>query len=182
MALFSFTQIQAQFCPPTGFATTSTLYFIYDPGTSACIDRPTSVTVESSTFTQSSCSDELSVYQLSTGSPLADPNNIAVDFGFSICEYSGGTLSAEEFELIFKSSLKVYPNPITRGNNLNIELGINTSVEVTLYNVTGKKMLSTEKSDLNKVAVDISNLEEGIYIAQIITDIATITRKVIIMN
>ena len=182
LALFSFTQIQAQFCPPTGYATDSNLYFIYDAGTSACVDRPTTVTVESSTFTQTSCQDQFSVYALTSGPALADPDNIAVDFGFSVCEYSGGNLSAEEFEMIFKTLLKVYPNPVKSGDNLNIELGVNTSVKVVLYNVTGKRMLSTAKSDLNKVSVDVSNLENGIYVAQIITDMATITRKVIIMN
>ena len=182
LALFSFTQIQAQFCPPTGYATASNLYFIYDAGTSDCVNRPTTVSVGSSVFTQTSCQDQLSVYALSSGSPLADPSNIDVDFGFSICEYSDGTLSAEEFEMIFKSMLRVYPNPVSHGENLNIELGINTSVKVEIYNVTGKKMLSTEKSNLNSVAVNVSNLENGIYIAQIITDLTTITRKVIIMN
>ncbi|MDO6598085.1 T9SS type A sorting domain-containing protein [Oceanihabitans sp. 2_MG-2023] len=182
LALFSFTQIHAQFCPPTGYATPSNLYFIYEAGSSNCVDRPTTVTVESSTFTQTSCQDQLSVYELSSGSSLADTENIAVDFGFSICEYSGGTLSAEEFELIFKSMLKVYPNPVTRGDNLHIEIGVNTSVKVEVYNVTGKKMLSTNKSHLNQLSVDVSNLENGIYIAQIVTDLATITRKIIIMN
>lgn len=182
LALFSFTQIQAQFCPPTGFATASNLYFIYDAGTSDCMGRPATVSIGASIFTQTSCGDELSVYTLTTGSPLADPSSIAVDFGFSICEYSDGTLSAEEFEMIFKTMLKVYPNPVSRGNNLNIELGINTSVKVEIYNITGKKMLSTEKSNLKSVAVNVSNLENGIYIAQIITDLTTITRKVIIMN
>lgn len=182
LALFSFTQIQAQFCPPTGYATPSNLYFIYDAGTSDCGDRPTTVSIGTSVFTQTSCQDQLSVYALSSGSPLADTSSIAVDFGFSICEYSDGTLSAEEFEMIFKTMLKVYPNPVTRGNNLNIELGLNTSVKVEIYNVTGKRMLSTRKSDLNSVTMDVSNLENGIYIAQIVTDLATITRKVVIMN
>ena len=182
IALFSFTQIQAQFCPPTGFATASNLYFIYDTGTSNCADRPTTVSVGASVFTQTSCGDELSVYELTSGAPIADTSSISVDFGFSICEYSGGTLSAEEFEKIFKTMIKVYPNPVTRGDNLNIELGVKTSVKIEIYNVTGKKMLSTDKSNLNSVSVDVSNLESGIYIAQIITDVTTITRKVIIMN
>ncbi|MFD2824241.1 T9SS type A sorting domain-containing protein [Lacinutrix iliipiscaria] len=182
LALFSLNQAFAQFCPPTGFATPSELFFIYDAGTSLCVDRPTTVTVEGSTFTQTSCSDELSVYDLTSGSPLSDPNNIAVDFGFSICEYSGGTLSTEQFEMIFKNMLKVYPNPITQGNDLNIKLGINTSVKVSVYSVTGKQMLTTDNTNLNSLTVDISSLENGIYIAQIITDLATITRKVIVMK
>ncbi len=182
LALFSFTQIQAQFCPPTGFATDSNLYFIYDAGTSACVDRPTTVSIGASVYTQTSCGDELSVYGLTSGSALTDTSSFAADFGFSICEYTGGNLSAEEFEMIFKTLLKVYPNPVKSGDNLNIELGVNTSVKVEIYNVTGKRMLSTGKSDLSSVSVDVSNLENGIYIAQIITDMATITRKVIIMN
>lgn len=183
LALFSFTQIQAQFCPPTGYIQDSDLYFIYDAGTSNCADRPTTVSVGSSVFTQYICEDQLSIYELTSGAPLAETTNVAVDFGFSICEYANnGTLSAEDFDMLFKSLVKVYPNPVTTDSNLNINLGINTSVKVELYNVTGKKMLSTATSNLNTVSVDVSHLENGIYIAQIITDLATITRKVIVLH
>ena len=183
MALFGINQTFAQFCPPNGFADNEDqLFFIYDTGTSLCGDRPTTVIVEGSTFTQSFCNDTLSIYLLSSGPSLTDTVNISVDFGFSICEYFGGTLSAEEFEMIFKAMLKVYPNPITQGNNLNIKLGVNTSVKVSIYSVTGKQMLTTATDNLSNLAVDISSLENGIYIAQIVTDLATITRKVIVMK
>ncbi|MBU2940685.1 T9SS type A sorting domain-containing protein [Lacinutrix sp. C3R15] len=183
LALFSITQIQAQFCPPTGYIENSELYFIYNAGTSNCQDRPTTVSVGASIFTQTVCEDQLSIYELTSGPALTETTNVAVDFGFSVCEYENNvTLSAEDFDILFKSLVKVYPNPVTKGNNLNIKLGINTSVKVELYNVTGKKMLSTVASNLNTVSVNISHLENGIYIAQIITDLATITRKVIVLH
>lgn len=185
IALFSINLVQAQFCPPTGFADSSdNLFFIYDTGTSLCVERPNTVTVEGSTFTQIFCDDTLTIYNLTSGPSLADINNIAVDFGVpvGICEYSGGTLSADQIEMIFKAMLKVYPNPITEGNVLNINLGLNTSVKVNVYSVTGKQMLTTDTANLESMTIDISSLENGIYIAQIVTDLATITRKVIVMK
>lgn len=183
LALFGFNQAFAQDCPPTGFADNADqLFFIYDPGVSLCGDRPNTVTVEGSVFTQSFCNDTLTIYLLSSGTSLVDTINISADFGFSICEYSGGTLSAEEFEMIFKAMLKVYPNPITQGNELNIKLGVSASVKVSIYSVTGKQVLTASTNNLNNLTVDISSLENGIYIAKIATDLATITRKVIVMK
>ena len=181
-AFLGINQIQAQFCPPNAFATETKLIVVYDPGTLPCSQRPPTVTVESIVFTLISCSDEITVYNITPGSTLADPNNITVDFGDIICDYTGGSLSAAEFEKMFRSMLKVYPNPVSKGNSLNVELGINTNVKVKIYSVTGKEMLSTKAADLSKVSVDVSNLANGIYIAQIITDFGTINRKVIISN
>ena len=182
MALFSINLVQAQ-CPPTGFAQPDTLYFIYDPATVDCSIRPLAVVAEGITFNRTTCTDELSIY-VTSGANLTDTDNLSVDFGVptGICEYSGGTLSAEEFEMIFKSMIKVYPNPITQGDNLNIKLGLNTSVKVSIYSVTGKQILATDTTNLDNLTVDISSLENGIYIAQIVTDLATITRKVIVMK
>jgi len=183
LALFSFNQSFAQECPPTGFADNADqLFFVYSPGTSNCVDRPNTVFVEGSTFTLSFCDDALSIYNLTSGPSLSDPNSISVDFGFSTCEYSGGTLSAEDFEMILKSMLTVYPNPIAQGNELNIKLGINTSVKINIFSVTGKRVLTTGADNLKNLTVDVSSLENGIYMLQIATDLATITRKVIVMK
>ena len=182
VTIFSFNQATAQTCPQTGFATESTLYFFYDAGTSLCVDRPGSVGVDTSVFNKTSCGDEYSIYNLASGPVLTDPSSFAADFGFGTCEYSGGTLSTDQFEMIFKAMLRVHPNPVTQGNNLNIELGVNTSVKVNIYNITGKQVLSTDTSNFSNAIVDISSLENGIYITQIVTDLATITRKVIVMK
>ena len=183
LAIFSLNQAFAQFCPPNGFADTEdNLFFIYDSGTSLCMNRPNTVMVEGSTFTQIFCDDTLSIYTLTSGPSLTDINNLSVDFGFGICEYSGGTLSTEEFQMILNAMLRVYPNPIVQGNDLNIKLGINTSVKVSVYSVAGQQMITTDSTNLNSLTVDISSLENGVYIAQIITDHATITRKVIVMK
>jgi len=183
LALFTFTQSFAQSCPPTGFADNQDqLFFIYETGTSDCIDRPSEVTVEGSTFSVDFCNDVISIYILTSGPSLTDINNITVDFGAptGVCGYSGGTLSAEEIEMIFNSMLKVYPNPLTQGNDLNIKLGINTSVNVNIYSVTGKRVLTTSADNLSNLTLDASSLDNGIYIAQIATDLGTITKKVII--
>jgi len=182
IALFSFNLAKAQSCPDTGFATATSLFFIYNDA-GMCANLPASVTVEGQVFNQNSCTSELAIYStMDVG--LTDPNNFIVDFGapIGVCQYTGGTLSSEEFEMILNSTLNIYPNPITQGDDLNINLGIDTSIKVSVYSVTGKQMLATDSLNLNNVTVDISSLENGIYIAQIVTDLATITRKVIVMK
>ena len=184
LALFTFTQSFAQSCPPTGFADNQDqLFFIYETGTSDCIDRPSEVTVEGSTFSVDFCNDVISIYILTSGPSLTDINNITVDFGAptGVCGYSGGTLSAEEIEMIFNSMLKVYPNPLTQGNDLNIKLGINTSVKINIFSVTGKRVLTTGADNLKNLTVDVSSLENGIYILQL-SDGVKIVTQIIVKN
>ena len=57
--------------------------------------------------------------------------------------------------MIFKAMLKVYPNPITQGDDLNIKFGVNTSVIVNIYSLTGKQMLTTGPDSLSNVTADV---------------------------
>ena len=51
--VFSF----AESCPETAFTTGTAIYAVYPIGTSDCSDRPTVLTVGSSTFTQTICEE-----------------------------------------------------------------------------------------------------------------------------
>ena len=184
--LFVTSNIVAQSCPPTGFSNGTSLYFFYDSGTSACVDRPTTVTAESSEFTLVDCGDVYSVYNLTTGAPLVNPNFFTADFGYATCEYTNGTLtnetlSLEQIEAIF-NTLSIYPNPVTKGDVLTIKFASNINASVNLYNLTGKLILSNELENSRVKPLGLSNLPNGVYLLQITFDNLSITRKVVIMK
>jgi len=80
------------------------------------------------------------------------------------------------FELLFKNNgtivenvsntiLSIYPNPAT--DVLNISLSNGTSIEtVNIYNVSGKLVNNTK---LNGNQIDISQLNNGVYMVEVIT-------------
>ena len=186
LSLFGLTRAVAQSCPPTGFSDSTSLFFFYDTGTSDCIDRPTTVTVGASTFTLVDCGDAYSVYDLTSGSPIVPPNMFTADFGFGTCEYTNGvltneTLSIEQVESIF-NAIRIYPNPLMTGDNIHIKFGSRISVNVSLFDVTGKQVLSDVSEQLSMKPVNLANLPNGIYMLQIATKNVSITKKVVIMR
>lgn len=186
VALFCTNLLSAQSCPPTGFSNATSLYFFYNAGTSLCVDRPVTVTAESSEFTLVDCGDAYSVYDLSIGAPLANPNMFVADFGYATCEYTNGTLTAEtlsveQVEFILKS-LKVFPNPVTNGNSISIKAPVNIEADVKLYNLTGKLVFENNVENINSKSISLSNLPNGVYMLQITINNTAITQKIVIMK
>jgi Secretion system C-terminal sorting domain len=184
IAFLGFNQINAQFCPPNGFSTDagSTLFFVYDSGTSLCGSRPGTVTVSGSTFTLVSCSDTLSEYALTSGPPLPDPTTeFTADFGGSVgnCNYNNGTLPINDFEFL-KATFRVYPNPLKKDNQLNLKFGSNITAKIYIYDVTGKLAISDKIENANKKQINTSSITNGVYFLKLVTDNTTITKKVII--
>ncbi|MEY8869074.1 T9SS type A sorting domain-containing protein [Meridianimaribacter flavus] len=186
IGLFGFNKVNAQSCPPTGFSNGSSLYFFYDSGTSLCENRPTTVNVGASVFTLSSCDDEYSIYGLTSGDPVAPPNTFTADFGYATCEYTDGTLTNEtlsikQVEAIF-NSLRLFPNPVTTGNTLNVKFQSNVSASINIYSVTGKLVLAENTDNLSVKPLSISNLPNGIYMVQITSNNLSISKKVVVMR
>ncbi|RLD29533.1 MAG: hypothetical protein DRI75_03010 [Bacteroidetes bacterium] len=184
IAFLGFNQINAQFCPPNGFAANSgsTLFFVYDSGTSLCGSRPGTVTVAGSTFTLVSCSDTLSTYELNSGgSPVADLSLFTADFGGSVgnCTYTDGTLPIDEFEFL-KATFRIYPNPLKKDNQLTVKFGSTIKAKIYLYDVTGKLTITDEINNVNRKQINTSALTNGVYFLKLVTDNVTITKKVII--
>ena len=172
----------AQFCPPNGFSTGSSLYFYYESGTSLCGDRPATVTVDSSVFTLVHCTDDVSIYDLTSGSGVSNINLFSVDFGFDICEYQNGTLPTGKFTLKSKE-VRIFPNPINSGNYLYADFGnYMSSADVAIYSVTGKQVLSFSMKNSNRAPLNIAGLSNGVYLLKIITNSETLTRKFVIMK
>jgi hypothetical protein len=188
VAFFYLGNVNAQSCPPTGFSNTggNTLYFLYDSGTSLCVDRPTTVTVGASVFTRTACDDLASVYQLTSGSPISPTNTFTADFGYGTCEYTDGTLtdenlSLEDFKLKL-SQLKVFPNPVLNDDKLFISFENVISTNIKLFNVTGKLVLEDTINSSNSKAINISGLTNGVYLLQLTNGKASVTKKVVIMK
>lgn len=176
----------AQSCPLTGLSNTTSLFFFYQAGSSDCVDRPTVVTVGANEFTLVECEPTYSVYDLSNGTPLANPSFFLSDFGYATCEYTNGnltneTLSIDQVEAIL-NTLKVYPNPVTGGNLLNVKFSRALSADIHLYDVTGKLILTNKIDNLSHQKMDLNQIPNGMYFLKIGVDNLTITQKVVVMR
>lgn len=74
------------------------------------------------------------------------------------------------------TGLRVYPNPVTNGT-LFIETSANADKKVVIFDVLGKKVLSTSTNDN---AVNVSSLNAGVYIVKITEEGKTASRKLVI--
>jgi len=186
VAFFCSSTLNAQSCPPTGFSDGDTLYFFYDTGTSACVDRPVTVSVGASVFTLDDCGDVYSVYELTTGSAISPTNMFTADFGYGTCEYTDGTLTGEFLSLedfnIKLSKLRVFPNPVMKDNKLNIKFDNVVSTNIKLFNVTGKLVMEDTISNSSSKTIDLNDFTNGIYLLQITNGLVSVTKKVVIMR
>ena len=176
----------AQSCPLTGLSNTTSLFFFYQAGSSDCVDRPTVVTVGVNEFTLVECEPTYSVYDLSTGTPLANPSFFLSDFGYATCEYTNGNLTAETLSIdqveAILNTLKVYPNPVTNGNILNVKFSGHLSADIHLYDVAGKLILTNKIDSLNHQKLELNQIPNGIYFLKIGINNMTVTKKVVVMQ
>ena len=186
--------ITAQFnCPELlgNQSTTTLLHFKIDAGT--CGDYPSSINVVQNavfgTYTFASCNGTNLKYDFESGpvsNPLTDINApFFVDFPLnSICGYIGGvydpTLSNNDVSL--NESISIYPNPLRKDNVLTIKLATNISAKVFMYDVTGKLTVTDEIDNVTRKQINTLALNNGVYFLQIVTDNASVTRKVVIMQ
>lgn len=102
-------------------------------------------------------------------------NNATATSPFPIGTYLNNTASVERNGIL---GFRTYPNPIT-----NKELTISTSntnvKEVVIFNVLGKKVVSTNFSGV-KSTIDLSAITNGIYILRVTENGKTATKKLII--
>jgi len=75
------------------------------------------------------------------------------------------------------AGLKVYPNPVS-GNNFYISSDATAVKSVAVYDVLGKQVINTKVE--NEAAINVSNLNAGVYIVKITEEGKTATRKLVI--
>jgi hypothetical protein len=76
---------------------------------------------------------------------------------------------------VFSSKISIYPNPANEFVQISTSETI-TGVEV--YNLIGKKVISSSKLTNNKI--DVSNLSKGVYILKVMSNDLVGSRKIII--
>lgn len=81
------------------------------------------------------------------------------------------TLSIEQNYL---EQIAMYPNPVE--DYLNIQIRGNLSVDISIYDITGKKVYAS--NNVSSI-VDISDLNSGLYLIKFVSDERSITRKII---
>lgn len=98
--------------------------------------------------------------------------------------YTASTVSFDQFSVVDQTlgvkqnsieGLKVYPNPVVDGK-LYINSTANASKAVVIYDVLGKQVVNTTTQN----AVNVSNLNAGVYIVKITEEGKTATRKLVI--
>lgn len=103
-------------------------------------------------------------------------------------EASGGTFSIDDVAITGSAAtlglqdnaiagLKVYPNPVS-GNNFYISSDASAVKSVLVYDVLGKQVINTRVE--NETAINVSNLNAGVYIVKITEEGKTATRKLVI--
>lgn len=187
MPLFAFTYVNAQVCPETlGNSSTKTLIH-YKIADNSCGDYPLSISVEGSTYDQISCNGINMKYQLSSGSPLTIFDTFSADFGYGMtCDYISGVLRDETLSIDQVSDgfndLKIFPNPLTEGNEIHVRFSQNVSVKLHVYDISGKIVLTKEIANAFSEKLNISGLNNGIYLLKIEGDNASTSRKIVIMK
>jgi sugar lactone lactonase YvrE len=75
-----------------------------------------------------------------------------------------------------ENQMLFYPNPVK--SNLQIALENFTTFKIIIFDINGR-ILKTENIYENKKNIDLSNLKDGIYLMQIITEKGTIYRNIL---
>ena len=102
----------------------------------------------------------------------ANPINIPAG-EFRIYGNKAATLSTED--VILDEAFTLFPNPTTTSFSINKAIG-----KVTIYNITGKKILTYTDNFQPSYSFDVSKLSNGIYLVKFETNSSSITKKLII--
>ncbi|WP_299384414.1 T9SS type A sorting domain-containing protein [uncultured Lacinutrix sp.] len=86
-----------------------------------------------------------------------------------------GTLSVDENELL--NNVSFYPNPTN--NQIEISNPKQLSLDISLYNVLGKKVLEANTVSLRNQTLNLSSLNSGVYLVEIKAEGKSITKKLI---
>jgi hypothetical protein len=92
--------------------------------------------------------------------------------------FSNRVLSTGDFKT--KSAFSLYPNPLN--NVLNISTVNGKSYKFTIYDATGKIMLTKEINTAFKAKVDVKHLPSGMYFAKLTTNGVSVYNKKLVKN
>lgn len=84
------------------------------------------------------------------------------------------TLSTDSFQNI---DVNLYPNPVSNGK-ITIDHELNGDVEISLYTISGKRVMSQALGQNDQL--DVSGLNSGVYLLQLINGSTKATEKMIV--
>ncbi|UAB76171.1 DUF6130 family protein [Mesoflavibacter sp. SCSIO 43206] len=87
--------------------------------------------------------------------------------------WSDATLTTQEFS---QANFSIYPNPTNKGY-VNIKTTSNSAVNVTVFDLLGKKVIT---KTLSNDTLNVSNLKAGVYLLNIEQNGASTTKKLVI--
>ncbi|MGK0308579.1 MAG: hypothetical protein ACI8RP_001542 [Urechidicola sp.] len=88
------------------------------------------------------------------------------------------------FELGQKESVNIYPNPTNGIVLINLELPQVSEVQVRIYDITGKEVLTSPKQSIyeNQLEFNLSSFSDGVYIVKITVDDAIIAKRIVVQK
>jgi Secretion system C-terminal sorting domain len=79
-------------------------------------------------------------------------------------------------------NLEVYPNPVNT-DVVIIKLSIPTNnIDISLFNSHGSRLKILRSIGEHQITLDVSALSEGVYLLKIISDGATVAKKIAIVR
>lgn len=70
------------------------------------------------------------------------------------------------------SNFEAYPNPTENFVNIHLNENIESLASISIYNSIGEEIFKTKYSNLSSTAIDVSHLNNGIYLMQVVTNIS----------
>lgn len=161
------------------FQATGSTTAINPPGTTGATDDPlrnnNGFLPQAATWTQVSITSQVPAGANVFILQLRAYNGSTVSYDNISFNSPGATiLSTSSFNSI--AGLKMHPNPVSNGT-LFIETAANSEKAVVIYDVLGKKVLSTVTSESD---INVSSLHAGVYIVSITEEGKTASRKLVI--
>ena len=95
-----------------------------------------------------------------------------------------GTITNANKIWLEENNFKIYPNPITNESIISFETKTNTNVELSIFDVQGKKIMTLLDKNLNegnhKTSINNSLLNSGIYFCKLSTEDGNSTIKLFV--
>jgi uncharacterized protein (TIGR02145 family) len=91
-----------------------------------------------------------------------------------------GTVGIEQIDANAGNSMRIYPNPMTNTGNIEFEMPTAGRVTIDLYDITGKKVSSTQNNlQAGTQSFNVTGLNRGIYTVSIKSDKFSYSGKII---
>jgi len=116
-------------------------------------------------------------YEVTTVDSSTKQLKITNDNGDEAYFYSSKlSVTTKEF-----SKVTVFPNPVESSLNINLESVPEMNCKFVFYDITGRRVKSTEDTSAKTILIDISDLQKGVYFLTILNDkrIVQKTEKII---